>query len=305
MKDKSHFPQETIFWSEMFLNLIFQMRNFLVFLTLKGDGQNQQCLLSYRDEHGTLLRQQTQPTIHSGQPDIEGGSTLVDRSTESESKSLESHRHSANFPPTSPSPTTLPTVRDRGLPHRAGASTPYSKESSGSEDKPGNTKSAATQRGKQPDFVDNVGLNKGSTERHDSQNFKKDDISGGESVRSPAELGQGDVDTDQTGSYDGVNDTKKEVRQSKKSSNHGQMTSANQKQTGNEKEADKKADGAWTGKNRRLTPSKQSTSSENVTENSQKPKVQPPFNSKSQKGVGTKSAEVGNVKLFAKLATTI
>ena len=252
-----------------------------------------------------MLRQQTQPTIHSGQPDIEGGSTLVDRSTESESKSLESHRHSANFPPTSPSPTTLPTVRDRGLPHRAGASTPYSKESSGSEDKPGNTKSAATQRGKQPDFVDNVGLNKGSTERHDSQNFKKDDISGGESVGSPAELGQGDVDTDQTGSYDGVNDTKKEVRQSKKSSNHGQMTSANQKQTGNEKEADKKADGAWTGKNRRLTPSKQSTSSENVTENSQKPKVQPPFNSKSQKGAGTKSAEVGNVKLFAKLATTI
>ena len=241
-----------------------------------------------------MLRQQTQPTIHSGQPDIEGGSTLVDRSPESESKSRESHRHSANFPPTSPSPTTSPTERDRGLPHRAGASTPYSTESSGSEDKPGNAKSTATPHEKQPDFVDNVGFNKGSTERYDSQDVKKDGISGGESVRSQAELGQGDVDTDQTGSYDGVNDTKKEVRQSKKSLNHGQMTSANQKLKGNEKEAEKKADGAWTGKNRRPTPSGQSTSSENVGANSQKPKVQPPFDSKSPKGTGTRSAEVGN-----------
>ena len=118
------------------------------FSSHKGDGKNQQCLLSYRDEHGTLLRPQTQPTIHSGQPVIEGGSTLVDRSTESESKSLESHRHSADFPPTFPSPTTSPTMRRRRLPHRAGASAPYITESSNSEDKPGTTKPTATQHGK-------------------------------------------------------------------------------------------------------------------------------------------------------------
>ena len=121
-------------------------------------------------------------------------------------------------------PTTSPTARDGGLPHRASASAPYSTESSGSEDKPGTTKPTATQHGKQPGFADNEGFNKGSTERDDSRNVKKDGVSGGESVRSQAELGQGDVYADQTGSYDGVIDTKKEVRQSNKSSNHGQMT---------------------------------------------------------------------------------
>ncbi|XP_022796392.1 E3 ubiquitin-protein ligase rnf213-alpha-like isoform X2 [Stylophora pistillata] len=81
-------------------------------------------------------------------------------------------------------------------------------------------------------------------------------------VRGPAEL---DVDADQRGSYGGVNDTEKNVMQSKKSLDQDQVTPANQKQKGSEKEANKKADGAWTGNNHPFTPSGQSTSSENVT----------------------------------------
>ena len=81
-------------------------------------------------------------------------------------------------------------------------------------------------------------------------------------MRGPAEL---DVDADQRGSYGGVNDTEKKVMQSKKSLDQDQVTPANQKQKGSEKEANKKADGAWTGNNHPFTPSGQSTSSENVT----------------------------------------
>ncbi|XP_022800357.1 E3 ubiquitin-protein ligase rnf213-alpha-like [Stylophora pistillata] len=244
---------------------------------VEGGGQNQQHMPLYRDEHGTLLSQQAQPTIHLGQPDIEGGSSIVDRSTEKENKSLESHLHSANSPSTSQWPTTSVSTRDSGLPWQAGASNFTKTETPGSEDKPGITEPTAELHGRQPDVVDKMALRELSTGRNDSQVTMKDKIPLGESVRSSAVLKEGDVDAVQTGSDDGLNNTKKDDMESKKSSNDGQVTPASHKQKGNEREIDEKAD-------------------RNVTANFQQPKVQSPLNSTSQKGTGKKLAEVQEKK---------
>ena len=71
----------------------------------------------------------------------------------------------------------------------------------------------------------------------------------------------------------GVNNTKKELTESKKSPDDDQVTPAGEKQKGNEREAVKTAD-------------------RNVAENIQQSKVQPPFNSASQRDTGNESVEV-------------
>ena len=210
------------------------------------------------------MSQQAQPTIHTGHLDIEGGSSQVDRSAERQNKSPESHLHSANSSSTSHSPTASISMGDSGLPRKADASAHMKIAMSGSWDKPGNAEPTAAK----PGFVDRMTLHEGSAGNVDSKIIMKDNTTSGESVRGPAELKQGDVDTDPTESDDGVNNAKKEVMELKRRE---------------EREADL-------------------TTDSNVTENFQQSKVQPPFNSASQKDTGNKLVGVGNVSLFAVLA---
>lgn len=127
----------------------------------------------------------------------------------------------------------------------------------------------------------------------------------GETVRGPAELEGDNFNDADTGSEDGASNEKKEVTQFKKPSAHGQVTSANQQQKGKQKEADKKADGAKTGKEQRLPSTGQPTSSKNANANPQKTKELSPYNSTTPKGAGNKSAPVGNVRLFTVRAATL
>ena len=121
----------------------------------------------------------------------------------------------------------------------------------------------------------------------------KDEISGGVSVRGPADLESGELDASQSGSDDEASIAEKEVSQSKKSSEHA---TGNRQPEGKSKGTKKKANAAKSGKEHRPPPPEQSASSRNVNANSQIPKSPSPDESATQKVAKDKSAQVGNAR---------
>ena len=178
-----------------------------------------------------------------------------------------------------------------------------------SKEKPGDTEPTGMQEEKQKQGYDNkVIVYVRPAESKNNQNTMMtppDESPAAETVRGPAELEEGEFDDAETRNEDGASIRTKEVTQSKKPSAHGQVTSANQKKKVKEKEAEKKANEAKTGKEQRFQPTGKPTSSKNANANPQKPKEVSPYNSTTPKGAGNKYAPVGNVQLFTVLAATL
>ena len=261
-----------------------------MFFFAQGFGQNEQLSSKDREVDETLSSQQTQP----GQPGGNGGNPMVHRPIERNTGPLESQRHSASTPPTPLVTGASSSMGDSGLPYQVGASAPLGGEELSSPDKPGDTQLPALKQERRPSFDNKVGLNEGSSSGDKTQTAMKGETSSGESVRGPADLENGELDTSQTGSDDGASIAEKEVTQSKKSFERAPDTSSNQQQKGKGRGTKKKADPVKSGKDHRPQPSGQSVSSRNVNKNSQNPTSLSPYESTTQKVAKDKSALVGN-----------
>ena len=218
---------------------------------------------------------------------------MVDQPIERNTGPPESQHHSASTPPTPRVAGAFISTGDSGLAHQVGASALLRAEPLISEGKPGDREPPSLQQGRQPTFENKVEFNESSSKVDENQNAMKDEISGGVSVRGPADLESSELDASQSGSDDEASIAEKEVSQSKKSSENA---TGNRQPEGKSKGAKKKANAAKSGKEHRPPPPEQSASSRNVNANSQIPKSPSPDESATQKVAKDKSAQEGNAR---------
>ena len=218
---------------------------------------------------------------------------MVNRPIERNTGPPESQHHSASTPPTPRVAGAFISTGDSGLAHQVGASALLRAEPLISEGKPGDREPPSLQQGRQPTFENKVEFNESSSKADENQNAMKDEISGGVSVRGPADLESGELDASQSGSDDEASIAEKGITQSKKSSEHAMD---NRQPKGKSKGAKEKANAAKSGKEHRPPPPEQSASSRNVNANSQNPMSPSPYESATQRVAKDKSAQVGNAR---------
>ncbi len=144
--------------------------------------------------------------------------------------------------------------------------------------------------------------NKEGLHVHESNTGTSDTVNtmtGAQSVRGPAELEEPENSSDvkpyeafEKGDKGGSHRRPEQDARFKEPSGGSQMASNYQQQTFNDKEVDKEATRAKSGKESHVPSAERTSSSKKVNANSQKPKVQPPSSSTTQKGAATKSVQV-------------
>lgn len=151
------------------------------------------------------------------------------------------------------------------------------------------------QEEKQPSLGDKEGLHESNTGTSDTVNT----LIVTQSVRGPAELEEPENSSDvksceavKKGDKGGSHRRPEQDARFKEPSDDSQMASIYQQQTFNDKEVDKEANRAKSGKESHVPSAGRTSSSKKLNANSQKPKAQPPSSSTTQKGAATKSVQV-------------
>lgn len=151
------------------------------------------------------------------------------------------------------------------------------------------------QEEKQPSLDYKEGFHESTTGTFDTVNT----MTGAQSVRGPVELEEPEnsshvkpYEAVEKGDKDGSHRRLEQDARFKEPSDDSQMASIYQQQIFDDKEVDKEASWAKSGKESHVPSAGRTSSSKKLNANSQKPKAQPPSSSTTQKGATTKSVQV-------------